>query len=68
METLTTYRTIIRTLLQRYAAYRPARGEIEIELIFDETNDHYELIYTGWNGPYRIHGSVLHPGPSHIFQ
>jgi uncharacterized iron-regulated membrane protein len=60
METLTIYRSIIRTLLQRYAAYQPARGEIEIELIFDETNDHYELIYTGWNGPYRIHGSVLH--------
>ena len=21
---------------------------------------HYELMYAGWNGPYRIHGSVLH--------
>jgi hypothetical protein len=29
-------------------------------VIFDETNDHYELMYAGWNGPYRIHGSVLH--------
>jgi len=26
----------------------------------DEANDHYELIYAGWNGPYRIHGSVVH--------
>ncbi|MBA3945509.1 MAG: XisI protein [Herpetosiphonaceae bacterium] len=60
METLTTYRTIIRKLLQHYATYQPARGEIEIETILDETNDHYELMYTGWNGPYRLHGSVLH--------
>jgi hypothetical protein len=60
METLNTYRTIIRDLLQRYASYQPARGDIEVEMIFDEPNDHYELMYTGWNGPYRVHGSVLH--------
>ena len=29
-------------------------------VIIDEAQDHYELIYSGWNGPYRIHGSVLH--------
>jgi hypothetical protein len=44
----------------RYAQYQPARGEVQIEVIFDAGNDHYELIYAGWNGPYRIHGSVLH--------
>lgn len=35
-------------------------GMYRFEVIFDESNDHYELIYAGWNGPYRIHGSVLH--------
>lgn len=60
MERLELYRTIIRDMIQKYAAYRPARGEIQIEAVFDETNDHYELIYAGWNGPYRIHGSVIH--------
>src|SRR5437016_5868270 len=34
--------------------------DVQIETIFDEPNDHYELVYAGWNGPYRIHGSVLH--------
>ena len=29
-------------------------------MIFDTSNDHYELMYAGWNGDYRIHGSVLH--------
>ena len=29
-------------------------------MIFDEQNDHYELMYAGWSGHYRIHGSVIH--------
>lgn len=60
MDRLNQYRGIIRELIQRYAAYQPARGDVQIEVIFDESNDHYELMYAGWNGPYRIHGSVLH--------
>jgi hypothetical protein len=60
MDNLNQYRKIIRELIQRYAQYRSARGEVQIEVVFDESNDHYELIYAGWNGPYRIHGSVLH--------
>jgi len=60
METLKEYRTIIKNLIQNYAQYPPSRGDVQIEVIFDEGNDHYELIYAGWNGPYRIHGSVLH--------
>lgn len=57
---LTFYRKTIRDLITYYAQFRPARGDVQIETIFDETNDHYELAYAGWNGPYRIHGSVLH--------
>jgi hypothetical protein len=60
MEALERYRTIIRDLLQEYAQYKPSRGDVQIEVVLDPTNDHYELIYAGWNGPYRIHGSVLH--------
>ena len=60
MDNLNRYRHIIRELIQRYAQHQPACGEVQIEVIFDETNDHYELMYAGWNGPYRIHGSVLH--------
>jgi len=54
------YRKIIRKLIEEYAQYKPARGDVQIEVIFDEANDHYELIYAGWNRTYRIHGSVLH--------
>ena len=60
MDKLNRYRHIIRELIQRYAQYQPACGEVQSEVILDETNDHYELMYAGWNDPYRIHGSMLH--------
>ena len=34
-------------------------GEVEVEVVFDETNDHYELLFNGWNMPYRIQGPVI---------
>src|SRR5438270_8567679 len=60
MDEVVQYRQIIRELIQDFSKFRPSRGEVQIEVIFDEPNDHYELMYAGWNGPYRIHGSVLH--------
>jgi XisI protein len=60
MDSVDQYRKIIRRLIQAYAQFKPARGDVQIEVIFDEAQDHYELMYAGWNGPYRIHGSVLH--------
>jgi hypothetical protein len=60
MDDVVRYRKIIRDLIEDFAKFKPARGDVQIETIFDEANDHYELMYAGWNGPYRIHGSVLH--------
>jgi hypothetical protein len=60
MDALADYRTIIKSIIRHYAQYRPACGEVEVETIFDEATDHYELILSGWNGHYRIHGPVLH--------
>ncbi len=60
MEDVAHYRKIVRELIQTYAGFQPARGDVQIEVIFDEANDHYELMYAGWNEAYRIHGSVVH--------
>lgn len=60
MDTLTEYRRIIRDLIREHAKDRPSTGDVEVESIFDEPNDHYELMYSGWDGQHRIHGSVLH--------
>jgi hypothetical protein len=51
---------LIKDLIRSFAQYRPATGDIRIEVILDEAQDHYELIHAGWSGHYRIHGSVLH--------
>jgi hypothetical protein len=60
MDDLTRYRKIIRDLIREYSQFKPAMGDVQIEVVFDEAQDHYELMYAGWNGIYRIHGSVLH--------
>jgi hypothetical protein len=60
MDKVSRYRQVVRELIERYSKVRPSHGDIQIEVIFDESNDHYELMYAGWSGIYRIHGSVLH--------
>jgi len=60
MDKIIHYRNIIKELLHSYAQYKPAVGSIQIEIIIDEANDHYELIHAGWHDAYRIHGGVIH--------
>lgn len=60
MDNVIEYRRIVRDLITAYAQFRPSVGDVEVEIVFDEANDHYELMCAGWNGPRRIHGSVLH--------
>jgi hypothetical protein len=60
MDTLSEYRRIVKDLIREYARYEPSVGDIRTEVIFDEANDHYELIHVGWAGSSRICGAVLH--------
>ena len=45
---------------QEYAQQPPASGHIEMETIFDEAQDRYQLVAIGWQGKRRVHGSVIH--------
>jgi len=60
MDRLATYREIVKRLITEYVTWKPSYGDIEVETIFDESQDHYELVYAGWNGYRRIHGAVIH--------
>lgn len=40
--------------------YAPAHGQIEMETIFDDTQDRYQLVALGWQGKQRVHGCVIH--------
>lgn len=60
MDKVTTYRRILRRLVNEYAAYRPSHGQIEPIPVCDPKNDNYLLIHAGWDNIRRIHATVLH--------
>ncbi|MEQ9671050.1 element excision factor XisI family protein [Coleofasciculus sp. G2-EDA-02] len=60
MAKLDQYREIVQKLLQDYAAFSRDDQEVETELIFDTTRDHYQLVHIGWQGERRIYGCILH--------
>ena len=60
MDGVATYRETVKRIITQYAAYKPSYGDVEVETVFDEARDHYEMVYTGWDGWRRIHGTVLH--------
>ncbi|MCP4111906.1 MAG: XisI protein [Desulfobacteraceae bacterium] len=54
------YRNIIKQLLSDYARIPPSNGNIEMETIFDESYDRYQLVAMGWQGKKRVYGCVIH--------
>lgn len=60
MDRTENYRTIVKRLINEYAAGRPSHGEIESEVVVDDKRNHYELMRIGWDGVRRVHGCVLH--------
>src|SRR6266404_1689195 len=60
MDKLSHYREILRRVIEEYASYKPANGQIETEAIVDPVQDHYEVMRVGWDRHRRIHGAVIH--------
>ncbi|MEC4884938.1 MAG: XisI protein [Scytonema sp. PMC 1070.18] len=57
------YRQYIRYLLserQKRASMSRNYEEYEVQTIFDEQQDHYQLLYVGWRGNKRDFGCILH--------
>jgi hypothetical protein len=54
------YRQYVKNIITEYSQYKPSYGDVELQIIFDEERDHYHLMTVGWNGEYRIRGSILH--------
>ena len=51
---------IIKDILSEYAKYKPAYGEIDSRLIFDDQNGAYALFQLGWDGDEYVHGAIVH--------
>jgi XisI protein len=60
MDKLEKYRSCIQTLLEKHGQFNPRNEDIETELFFDSTRDHYQLMRVGWKGLERIYYTVLH--------
>jgi hypothetical protein len=54
------YRGHIQQVLKKYGAYKPAYGDVEVEVICDIEGNHYQLVSVGWHGQERIYGCIAH--------
>ena len=53
------YRIWIQQILTE-KAQRGGDQNVEAQTLFDQTRDHYQMIYIGWHNKRRIFGPVLH--------
>ncbi len=61
MEKLTQYRANILSILEQYAAYKPANLEaVTRQVIADTERDHYQLVTIGWDKGRFIHHVLFH--------
>lgn len=60
MDNALDYKTIIKTLMEKYATLPQSDPEIRTELIIDEAKGHYEILSVGWQKRERIHHVVIH--------
>jgi len=60
MANLDHYRACIKQVITEYSRYQPKYGEFELQIVFDEERDHYQLVSVGWEDDKRIDGLVLH--------
>jgi hypothetical protein len=60
VEDVEQFRAVVKDIIREYASHGSSYGDIESEVIFDDANDHYELMRSGWHGTRRIHGSAIH--------
>ena len=54
------YRQLIKHILADYAKYKPAYGDIESKVIFDDEHGRYTLLEVGWDDNQYVHGSIIH--------
>lgn len=60
MDTLDTYRQIIRDVLIPYTQIPYSYGDLQCKTVFDRETDSYLLVTLGWQQDKRIHGCLIH--------
>jgi hypothetical protein len=60
MDRIETYRQIVKRVIREVADYTPTASGVRKEVIFDDSNGHYQLLEVGWKNRRRIHGTLVH--------
>ncbi len=64
MDKLKKYRTILKEVLRNYAAdelnQKRKPDDMQMRLIMDTENDHYQALYAGWRNDQQIFSVVFH--------
>lgn len=53
-------RATIKQLLEQIARIPSATGDVELETIFDDKQNRYQVVAQGWQGKKRMHGCLIH--------
>jgi len=54
------YRQYIQDIIRKHSSHPSSHGDVELQTIFDTTNDHYQLVHTGWHDAHRQYGCLMH--------
>jgi len=54
------YRKIVKQVITNYARLRPSHGSIRLDVLFDDTNDRYALMQSGWDRGRRVRGNLIY--------
>ena len=60
MDTVASYRELVKKILSDYAGIPFASGETRTLAVFDTEGDHYLLMLLGREGVKRVHGCLVH--------
>jgi len=60
MDTGTSYGDIVKSVINKYAKLRPSHGQIRLDTVFDDKQEHYALMQTGWDQGIRVRGNLIY--------
>jgi hypothetical protein len=60
MDTNTSYREIVKDVIRKYARLRPSHGDIGLDTVFDEQQNRYALMQSGWDRGVRVRGNLIY--------
>lgn len=52
--------TVVKQVIQRYAQFTPSHGNIRLDTVFDDQQQHYALMQVGWDRGRRIRGNLIY--------